>query len=210
MILDPMGIPLKSLDHIFLEKENRSIYRVSAPVADAAEAAAAETGIGRPTCFGDVKPPVSTHLMSILPGERTTSERLVQHFGGRHDGVIWNDAMAVNHEFACNDELEVLPRSYSVADYEFLKVGTRLSTLGFRECSTWFINMQDSSPHPRAVKDAHYVHFSMDTKPWDINYDFEVLPQLTGEASALLSAWKNMASDICDFRPENGGWPIEN
>ena len=197
MILDPMGIPLKSLDHIFLKKENRSIYRVSAPVADAVEiaaaAAAAETGIGRPTCFGDVAPLVSTHLMSVLPGERT-AERLVQHFRGHdNDGLIWNDAMAVNHEFACNDELDVLPRSYSVADYEFLKVPRLLS----------------SSPQPRAVKDAHYVHFSMDTKPWDSNYDFEVLPELTEEASALLSAWKDMASDICDFRPENGGWPSE-
>ena len=60
MILDPMGIPLKSLDHILLKKENRSIYRVSAPLADAVEiAAAVETGVGRPTCFGDVAPLVS-------------------------------------------------------------------------------------------------------------------------------------------------------
>ena len=55
--------------------------------------------------------------MSIVPGERT-AERLVQHFrgGGRrgghdNDGLVLNDAMAVNHEFACNDELDVLPRS---------------------------------------------------------------------------------------------------
>jgi hypothetical protein len=58
--------------------------------------------------------------MSVVPLKRTF-ERLVQHFSGR-DGVIWNDAMAVNHEFSCNDEMEVLPREYSVADYEFLKV----------------------------------------------------------------------------------------
>ena len=61
LILDPTGIPLKSLDHIFLQKENRSVYRVAAPVADAVEiaAAAVETGVGRPTCFGDVAPLVS-------------------------------------------------------------------------------------------------------------------------------------------------------
>ena len=56
--------------------------------------------------------------MSVVPMKRLF-ERLVQHFDGRHNGVIWNDAMAVNFEFACNDELEVLPREYSVADYEF-------------------------------------------------------------------------------------------
>ena len=62
LILDPAGIPLKSLDHIFLQKENRSVYRVAAPVADAVEIAAAtlETGVGRPTCFGDVAPLVSS------------------------------------------------------------------------------------------------------------------------------------------------------
>ena len=52
--------------------------------------------------------------MSIVPGERT-AERLVQHFRSSHDndGLVWNDAMAVNHEFACNDELDVLPRGAS-------------------------------------------------------------------------------------------------
>ncbi len=58
--------------------------------------------------------------MSAAPTRRTF-ERLVQHFDGRHGGVIWNDVMAVNHEFACNDELEVLPKEYALADYEFIQ-----------------------------------------------------------------------------------------
>ena len=85
-------------------------------------------------------------------------------------------------------------RSYSVADYEFLKVPRLLST----------------SPQPRAVSDAHYVHFAMEAKPWESSYDLEVLPELTEEAAALMAAWKDMASNICGFRPENGGWPAEN
>ena len=125
MILDPVGIPLKSLDDIFLKKRNRSIYRVAAPaVAGTAELSASSdaAAVGRPTCFGDVAPFVSTRLMSIVPGERT-AERLLQHFDGRRrEGVVWDDAVAVNYEFACNDEIDVLPASYSVADYEFLKV----------------------------------------------------------------------------------------
>ena len=59
------------------------------------------------------------------------------------------------------------------------------------------------------MNDPHYVHFSMDTKPWQSDYEFEVLPKLTEEASALFLAWKDMASNICEFRPENGGWPYE-
>ena len=124
MILDPVGIPLKSLDDIFLKKRNRSIYRVAAPAAGGAAelSASSDAAVGRPTCFGDVAPFVSTRLMSIVPGERT-AERLLQHFDGRRrEGVVWDDAAAVNYEFACNDEIDVLPASYSVADYEFLKV----------------------------------------------------------------------------------------
>ena len=37
-----------------------------------------------------------------------------------------------------------------------------------------------------------------------------MLPELTEEAAALMAAWKDMASGICGFRPENGGWPAEN
>ena len=90
--------------------------------------------------------------------------------------------------------IESSPRSYSVADYEFLKVPRLLST---------------SPQQPRAVSDAHYVHFAMDAKPWESSYGFEVLPALTEEAAALMAAWKDMASGICGFRPENGGWPAD-
>ena len=58
--LSGFGLPLVRKSFMDGPKENRSVYRVAAPVADAVEiAAAVETGVGRPTCFGDVAPLVS-------------------------------------------------------------------------------------------------------------------------------------------------------
>jgi hypothetical protein len=47
-----MGIPVKGLDHMILDKVNRTMAFVSAPVADDVERGMAETGVERPPCFG--------------------------------------------------------------------------------------------------------------------------------------------------------------
>lgn len=59
--------------------------------------------------LGQRSPLVGTSLLMFQP-LISTRDRIIQYTRGQSG--IWTVEAAVNHEFACNDELNVLPQNY--------------------------------------------------------------------------------------------------
>ena len=60
---------------------------------------------------------VSNYFLAFSPLDRV---RLI--FQKVKSGVFKNEMEAINYEYGCNSEIEVLDRNYSVADYELFSV----------------------------------------------------------------------------------------
>lgn len=106
IVLNGNGIIMKNLDHLFtLAEQNVAQVILSAPKLSNQEHIYGEW---KP-CFGQRSPLVGTSLLMFQP-LISTRDRIIQYTRGQSG--IWTVEAAVNHEFACNDELNVLPQNY--------------------------------------------------------------------------------------------------
>ncbi|XP_059094216.1 uncharacterized protein LOC131889197 isoform X1 [Tigriopus californicus] len=106
LLLNANGIVLGNMDHLFTQKEEN----VAQALLSAAKHSIQElTHPQSKPCFGPQSPWVATSLLMFQPLP-STRDRIIQYTRGQSG--IWSVESAINYEFACNDELNVLPSKY--------------------------------------------------------------------------------------------------
>lgn len=171
MVLDPFSIPTKNLAPTLLS-EVPSEAVMALPLADKREEkmSSLRDGTRQVHCLGKKSPKVGTKFIILSPF-KYVEDRIKLHLFNK----MWTDLQAINYEFSCNDEIEILPQNF------VLSAKTISKASHYDE------------------KNNHLITFSSKFGPWEDDFWLKIYPKMPSKVKSIFDDWRDKSREICSI-----------